>query len=189
MDINDAVNKIATYNNIENANLIVAGEKITIPDASATVTSQNAVAQSASTDVNTPVQNTVSAPVAQAPVTNQVAAETAVQAQPQAVTAPTQTTKSVQATPVAHTASNGSTYDQFIAAGGTASMWNTIVMPESGGNPNAVSASGYRGLGQTKQSWGSGSVNEQTKGMVNYATSRYGSVDNAVQFRNTHGWW
>lgn len=139
--------------------------------------------------MNTPVQNPVSAPVATAPVTNQAVTETAVQAQPQAVTAPAQATKTVQATPVAHTTSNGSTYDQFIAAGGTASMWNTIVIPESGGNPNAVSPAGYRGLGQTKQGWGSGSVNDQTKGMVNYATSRYGSVDNAVQFRNTHGWW
>lgn len=183
LDIDDAINKIATSNNIENANLIVAGEKLTIPDASATVTSQNTVAQSAIADVNTPVQNTVSVPVAPAPVTNQAVAETAVQAQSQAAAAP------VQATPVAHTTSNGSTYDQFIAAGGTASMWNTIVIPESGGNPNAVSPAGYRGLGQTKQGWGSGSVNDQTKGMVNYATSRYGSVDNAVQFRNTHGWW
>lgn len=139
--------------------------------------------------MNTPVQNPVSAPVAPETVTNQAVTETAVQAQPQAVTAPAQATKTVQATPVAHTTSNGSTYDQFIAAGGTASMWNTIVIPESGGNPNAVSPAGYRGLGQTKQGWGSGSVNDQTKGMVNYATSRYGSVDNAVQFRNTHGWW
>ena len=41
-------------------------------------------------------------------------------------------------------------------------------MPESGGNPNAVNP-GYRGLGQTKESWGTGSVASQTKGMINYA--------------------
>ena len=36
------------------------------------------------------------------------------------------------------TTSKGSVHDQFIAAGGTEAMWNAIVMPESGGNPNAV---------------------------------------------------
>ena len=43
-------------------------------------------------------------------------------------------------------------------------------MPESGGNPNAVNP-GYRGLGQTKESWGTGSVASQTKGMINYANT------------------
>lgn len=62
-------------------------------------------------------------------------------------------------------------------------------MPESGGNPNAVSPNGYQGLGQTKEGWGTGSVASQTAGMVNYATSRYGSVQNATAFRQAHGWW
>ena len=68
-------------------------------------------------------------------------------------------------------------------------MWNAIVMPESGGNPNAVSPNGYRGLGQTKESWGTGSVAQQTAGLVNYAVSRYGSIDGAIQFRLANGWW
>lgn len=55
--------------------------------------------------------------------------------------------------------------------------WNAIVMPESGGNPNAVNPAGYRGLGQTMESWGTGSVASQTKGMINYANNRYGSLD------------
>jgi len=93
--------------------------------------------------------------------------------------------KAVQSSPAA----SGSVYDQFIAAGGTASMWHAIVMPESGGNPNAVSAAGYRGLGQTKEGWGAGSVATQTRGMVGYATSRYGSVEGALKFRAAHGWW
>lgn len=84
---------------------------------------------------------------------------------------------------------SGSVYDQFIQAGGTPDMWKYIVMPESGGNPNAVNQYGYRGLGQTKESWGTGSVAEQTKGMINYANSRYGSIENAVHFRQTHNWW
>ncbi|MDW8542948.1 hypothetical protein SD307_05775 [Staphylococcus sp. KG4-1] len=33
-------------------------------------------------------------------------------------------------------------------------------MPESSGNPDAVNELGYRGLGQTKESWGTGSVAE-----------------------------
>ena len=83
----------------------------------------------------------------------------------------------------------GSVHDQFIAAGGTESMWQSIVMPESGGNPNAVSPNGYSGLGQTMESWGTGSVADQTKGMINYANSRYGSLEGAVAFRQSHGWW
>ena len=68
-------------------------------------------------------------------------------------------------------------------------MWNTIVLPESSGNPNAVSPNGYQGLGQTKESWGTGSVATQTKGMLNYAKQRYGSEAAAIEFRKTHGWW
>ena len=90
---------------------------------------------------------------------------------------------------VSTAAGSGSVYDQFIAAGGTAALWNAIVMPESGGNPDAVSPNGYRGLGQTKQAWGTGSVAQQTAGLVNYAVSRYGSIDGAIQFRLANGWW
>lgn len=86
------------------------------------------------------------------------------------------------------TTSNGSVHDQFIAAGGTEAMWNAIVMPESGGNPNATNGQ-YQGLGQTNQSWGTGSVAEQTQGMINYANSKYGSVSNAVNFRMSHNFW
>lgn len=85
-------------------------------------------------------------------------------------------------------AGNGSTYSQFIAAGGTPELWNSIVMPESGGNPNAVNGR-YHGIGQTSESWGSGSVADQTKGMINYCNSRYGSVSGAIAFRNAHGWY
>ena len=89
----------------------------------------------------------------------------------------------------ASSANQGSVYDQFIAAGGTDAMWKYIVMHESGGNPNAVSPNGYRGLGQTKQSWGTGTVAQQTAGMINYAVTPYGSIDNAIKFRQANGWW
>ncbi|WP_373773619.1 LysM peptidoglycan-binding domain-containing protein [Weissella soli] len=87
------------------------------------------------------------------------------------------------------TTTSGSVYDQFIATGGTDTMWTAIVMPESGGNLDAVSANGYRGLGQTKEAWGTGSVATQTAGMINYAVSRYGSFENAISFRQANGWW
>ena len=83
----------------------------------------------------------------------------------------------------------GSTKSQFLAACGTESMWNSIVLPESSGNPNAVSPNGYQGLGQTKESWGTGSVADQTSGMLNYAEERYGSIDAAIQFREANNWW
>ncbi len=129
----------------------------------------------------TPVQTTTS--VVTTPAKQQV-----IVAKKQAITpaaAPVQTHAQTQA-PAA--ASGGSTYNQFIAAGGTQSMWNTIVMPESTGNPNASNGQ-YHGLGQTAQSWGYGSVANQTRGMINYAVSRYGSVGAALQFRQAHNWW
>lgn len=85
--------------------------------------------------------------------------------------------------------STGSAHDQFISAGGTEAMWSVIVMPESGGNPNITSPNGYHGLGQTKQAWGYGSVETQTQGMLNYANSRYGSIGNAIAFRQANNWW
>ena len=85
--------------------------------------------------------------------------------------------------------SNSDVYSQFIEAGGTKALWDNIVMPESSGNPDAVNELGYRGLGQTKEAWGTGSVTEQTKGMIQYAEDRYGSIDAAIEFRIANGWW
>ena len=100
-----------------------------------------------------------------------------------------QTPKQVTSNATQSSSSGGSVKAQFLANGGTESAWNTIVMPESGGNPNAVNPLGYRGLGQTKESWGTGSVAQQTKGMINYANNRYGSLEAATAFRAANGWW
>ena len=112
--------------------------------------------------------------------------------QPKQVEAPKKEVKQESVTPVqkeTKSVSGGSVKAQFLQAGGTEAMWNSIVMPESTGNPNAVNPAGYRGLGQTKESWGTGSVAEQTKGMINYAKERYGSIDNAISARQSKGWW
>ena len=74
------------------------------------------------------------------------------------------------------TQSTSEVYSQFIEAGGTKSLWDNVVMPESSGNPDAVNELGYKGLGQTK-------------GMINYAEERYGSIDAAVDFHVANGWW
>ncbi|MEB6196665.1 aggregation-promoting factor C-terminal-like domain-containing protein [Mammaliicoccus sciuri] len=95
----------------------------------------------------------------------------------------------VRTTQTSTASTGGSTKAQFLAAGGSEAMWNAIVLPESSGNPNAVSPNGYQGLGQTKESWGTGSVSTQTKGMLNYAKSRYGSESAAIAFRQANGWW
>lgn len=98
-------------------------------------------------------------------------------------------TKTYKAAQTSAASTGGSVKAQFLAAGGTEAMWNSIVMPESSGNPNAVNPAGYRGLGQTKESWGTGSVASQTKGMINYGESRYGSMEAAMAFRASNGWW
>lgn len=115
--------------------------------------------------------------------------QAAAQAKAEKAAVATQTATATETTVSAAPAGSGSVYDQFIAAGGTPALWQTIVLPESGGNPNIVSPNGYRGLGQTKEGWGAGSVAQQTQGMLGYAASRYGSVEGALQFRNANGWW
>ena len=85
---------------------------------------------------------------------------------------------------------NGSVKEQFLANGGTEAMWQSIVLPESSGNPNASNGQ-YTGLFQTNQPSfnASNSVAQQTKGALNYAKERYGSLDNAIAFRQSNGWW
>lgn len=108
--------------------------------------------------------------------------------QPTSVSAPVQkeTKQPTQST----SKSGGSVKAQFLNAGGTEAMWNSIVMPESTGNPNATNGQ-YSGLFQmSPQSGnGTGSVEEQTKSAIKYANERYGSVENAISARQSKGWW
>lgn len=178
---NTTVDTLVANNNIADANVIFVRQQVEI----------DGVASNASYDAT---QADVAAVVAsQAPVTQQVSYTAPVttvdySAQSQAPVAQEVSYTAPVATTTTTAAASGSTYDQFIAAGGTDALWTAIVMPESGGNPDASNGQ-YKGLGQTNQSWGTGSVSDQTAGMLNYATSRYGSVDSAIAFRAANGWW
>lgn len=178
---NTTVDTLVANNNIADSNVIFVGQQVEI----------HGVASNASYDAT---QADVAAVVAsQAPVTQQVSYTAPVttvdySAQSQAPVAQEVSYTAPVATTTTTAAASGSTYDQFIAAGGTDALWTAIVMPESGGNPDASNGQ-YKGLGQTNQSWGTGSVSDQTAGMLNYATSRYGSVDSAIAFRAANGWW
>lgn len=178
---NTTVDTLVANNNIADANVIFVGQQVEI----------DGVASNASYDAT---QADVAAVVAsQAPVTQQVSYTAPVttvdySAQSQAPVAQEVSYTAPVATTTTTAAASGSTYDQFIAAGGTDALWTAIVMPESGGNPDASNGQ-YKGLGQTNQAWGTGSVSDQTAGMLNYATSRYGSVDSAIAFRAANGWW
>lgn len=190
------IDTLVANNAIANANLIYVGEQLEI-DAVASNASYDATQACVAPVVASQAPVATEAVVASAePVATSVPATVVASAEPvvSATSAEDTTayTAPVATTPVATTtttaAASGSTYDQFIAAGGTDAMWTAIVMPESGGNVDASNGQ-YHGLGQTNQSWGYGSVSEQTSGMLNYATSRYGSVDNAIAFRAANGWW
>lgn len=157
---NTTIEKLAALNGITNVNFLSIGQEIEV-SADASTAESAAVTTTATSEATTTTSE----------ATTTVATATT-----------TSTTSSA-------TTTSGSVYEQFIAAGGTDAMWTAIVMPESGGNPDAVSASGYRGLGQTKEAWGTGSVVTQTAGMINYAVSRYGSIENAISFRQANGWW
>lgn len=171
------VSTIASASQLSDANKIFVGDILVLTPEAQQPTTNN---------VQTPVANQ-SKPASQATVNTQVHTQP-VQTQPVQSQAPVQQStapaQSQSATPVV----SGSVHDQFISAGGTEAMWSSIVMPESGGNPNATNGQ-YSGLGQTNQSWGTGSVASQTQGMINYANSRYGSVAGAIAFRQANGWW
>lgn len=147
-----------------------------------TVATTQAAPAAQSTDYSASYSNSAST---QSVSSNQQSSNTNVEA----VSAPKTTSYSASTSSSSSASTGGSVKAQFLANGGTEAAWNAIVMPESGGNPNAVNPAGYRGLGQTMESWGTGSVASQTKGMINYANNRYGSLDAAIAFRANHGWW
>ena len=183
------VSQLKAWNNLS-SDLIIVGQTLSL----------QAPAQSA---------EPAKAPVAQQAPVQQTQEQVAAPAQQQSYQAPVQSYKApaqqtykapaqqsyqapaqkVRTTQTSTASTGGSTKAQFLAAGGSEAMWNAIVLPESSGNPNAVSPNGYQGLGQTKESWGTGSVATQTQGMLNYAKSRYGSESAAIAFRQANGWW
>lgn len=158
------VSQLAQDNNISNVDLIHVGDVIAVVPGAEPASQQTTTpvaSQATNTNINTDTTantNTVSQPVSNNYNSSSV------------------------------TSGNSTVHDQFINAGGTEAMWNAIVIPESGGNPNATNGQ-YSGLGQTNQSWGTETVAQQTQGMINYANSRYGSISNAISFRTSNGWW
>lgn len=173
------VSQLKAWNNLT-SDLIITGETLSIQ-----APAQSAEPATAPVAQQAPVQQTetqVEAPAYQAPTQSY-------QAPAQQTENKVQTSQASYKAPAQSASTGGSTKAQFLAAGGTEAMWNSIVLPESGGNPNIVSPAGYQGLGQTKESWGTGSVATQTKGMLNYAKQRYGSESAAIAFREANGWW
>ena len=168
-DNGTTVDAIVQANHLTNPDMIFVGDNLVL-----TPNADNNNNQSANVQNNVQPASQATNKVAPAQTTN----TTNNQASQTSQAPVTQTTK----------VTTGSVHDQFIAAGGNEAMWNAIVIPESGGNPNASNGQ-YSGLGQTNQSWGTGSVAEQTQGMINYANSRYGSVSNAINFRMSHNFW
>lgn len=208
---NMTVEDLVKTNKISDANMIFVDQQIEVPTSaevnqadldsaaassanSAAATAASAAASSAAASEAASSAAAASSVAASEAAASEAAASSAAAssaAASKAAASQAAATAQQTAAPVAVStaAGSGSVYDQFIAAGGTSALWNAIVMPESGGNPNAVSPNGYRGLGQTKEGWGTGSVAQQTAGLVNYAVSRYGSIDGAIQFRLANGWW
>ncbi|MBJ7648893.1 LysM peptidoglycan-binding domain-containing protein [Weissella confusa] len=196
---NMTVEDLVKTNKISDANMIFTDQQIQVPtsaevnqatlDSAAASSANSAAANAASVAASEAASSAAAASSVAA--SEAAASESAASSAAASKAAASSAASAQQATTVtvSTAAGSGSVYDQFIAAGGTVALWNAIVLPESGGNPNAVSPNGYRGLGQTKQAWGTGSVAQQTAGLVNYAVSRYGSIDGAIQFRLANGWW
>lgn len=179
---NTTVAEIEAINNFADVNMIHVGDLIELPgsevaDTPVASVATPTVADNPVTSVAAPAVEQSTAPVVETPAATDVDNNTMQNSNQEA--------KFEDTTNVSY----GSVYDEFIANGGTPELWQHVVMPESGGNPNAVSPNGYHGLGQTMQYWGYGSVSTQTQGMVDYAVTRYGSVENAIAWRLSHNWW
>jgi hypothetical protein len=156
---------------------------------SASTSTSTASSASGTSTASATSSSSVATPVAQSSSTTATAStQTTQNANASTNTNRSTASSSASSTSASTVTTGGSTYSQFIAAGGTPSLWSNVVVPESGGNPSASNGQ-YHGLGQTAESWGQGSVASQTQGMVNYAVSRYGSISNAISFRTQHGWW
>lgn len=198
---NMTVEDLVKTNKISDANMIFTDQQIQVPtsaevnqatlDSAAASSANSAAANAASVAASEAASSAAAASsvAASEAAASESAASSSAAASKAAASSAAASAQQATTVTVSTAAGSGSVYDQFIAAGGTAALWNAIVLPESGGNPNAVSPNGYRGLGQTKQAWGTGSVAQQTAGLVNYAVSRYGSIDGAIQFRLANGWW
>lgn len=156
------VSQLAQDNNISNVDLIHVGDVIAVVPGTEPASQQNTTPVESTAPVASQTTNVATTNIASQPVSNNYNSSVS--------------------------NSNYTVHDQFINAGGTEGMWSAIVMPESGGNPNATNGQ-YSGLGQTNQSWGTGTVAQQTQGMIDYANSRYGSISNAIAFRSSNGWW
>ena len=105
---------------------------------------------------------------------------------PETQEAPKVESTTVKETP--KTNSNGSVQEQIKNAGGNSAVLE-IAKRESTFNPNAVNPAGYRGLFQTKESFATGSVEQQTKGAIKYMNDRYGSPEQALAHHNANGWY
>lgn len=75
-------------------------------------------------------------------------------------------------------------------SGADSSAAQQIMMAESSGNPNARNGR-YVGLFQLDSSYLNGdySVANQKRVFVQYCNQRYGSVENALAFRQAHNWY
>lgn len=107
-------------------------------------------------------------------------------AKPEPQQTPKVENKTVKETP--KSSSKGSVQEQIKNAGGNSAVLE-IARRESTFNPNAVNPAGYRGLFQTKESFATGTVEEQTKGAIKYMNERYGSPEQALAHHDANGWY
>ena len=108
-------------------------------------------------------------------------------AKPEPQQAPKVENTTVKETPKQSTG-NGSVQEQIKNAGGNSAVLE-IARRESTFNPNAVNPAGYRGLFQTKESFATGTVEQQTKGAIKYMNERYGSPEQALAHHDANGWY
>lgn len=198
---NTTIEKIDELNNLKDVDVISVGQVLKVPTLT-TNTNTNYVSvaptvTTTQTQTQKPVQNTYT--TTQNTTQVQQSVQTSVQQPIVKQTPVVKQTKPVkQQTQVESVQSSGGSVkdrvirtamSQGVSRSTAESMWTNIVMPESGGNPNAVNPAGYEGLYQASSSygWGRGSVESQTVAGIKYMKERYSSVEGAISYRQGHG--
>lgn len=166
--------------------LLTPGETETSNEVRQTMVDTGKVVQDAPTQVEkaptpTPTQETTTQE-------NSNVQDTTETTKPEPQKAPKVENTTVKQTPKQSSSSNGSVQEQIKNAGGNSAVLE-IARRESTFNPNAVNPAGYRGLFQTKESFATGSVEQQTKGAIKYMNDRYGSPEQALAHHNANGWY
>ncbi|EJF00573.1 LysM peptidoglycan-binding domain-containing protein [Liquorilactobacillus mali] len=181
-EYNTTIDAIKQQNSLQDANVIVVGQKLEIGGTTSTTSTSTSTTSTASTSTSTtsaPAASTTSTPAVSTSNTSSAATSTP------AVSSSSTTTAAASSNTATSTTSTSTSTSSSESA---ARAW--IAARESGGSYTAKNGQ-YYGKYQLSASYLNGdySAANQERVANSYVVSRYGSWQNAVQHWQTNGWY